>query len=318
MVTLRDLPSEELFLPGHRHCPGCGASMAARMALKASGRDVVVANATGCLEVASTIYPYTSWAVPWVHTAFENVAATASGIEAAFKAMSRRGGKMKIPDLIAFAGDGGTFDIGIQSLSGMLERGHHILYICYDNEAYMNTGIQRSGSTPHGAATSTSHAGSKIPGKPEWKKDLIGISVAHGISYAATASVACWNDYITKVRKALDTKGPSVIHILAPCPRGWRHEAADTVKLAKLATQTLYFPIYEYDHGRYTLNVRVPHPLPVEEFLKTQGRFTHLLKPELSEEVKGIQKWVDANWEHIAYLCGETTTFSTTQDRGNK
>lgn len=306
MVALKDLPAEELFLPGHRHCSGCGASMAARMVLKASGREVVVTNATGCLEVASTIYPYTSWAVPWVHTAFENAAATASGVEAAFKAMARRGGRTKIPAVISFAGDGGTFDIGIQSLSGALERGHHLLYICYDNEAYMNTGIQRSGSTPHGAATTTSPAGTKLPGKPEWKKDLIGISISHGIEYAATASVAYWNDYMTKVKKALEVKGPSVIHVLAPCPRGWRHEPADTVKIAKLATQTLYFPIYEFDKGTYMLNIKVPNPLPVEEFLKIQGRFSHLFKPEFSNEIQKIQDWVNANWTRILSLCGET------------
>jgi pyruvate ferredoxin oxidoreductase beta subunit len=313
MVLLKDLPAEELFLPGHRHCPGCGASMAARMALKASGKEVVVTNATGCLEVASTIYPYTSWAVPWVHTAFENVAATASGIEAAFKAMGRRGGRSKLPNHIAFAGDGGTFDIGIQALSGMLERGHHILYICYDNEAYMNTGIQRSGATPHCAATTTSHAGTRLPGKPEWKKDLIGISISHGIDYAATASVAYWNDYITKVKKALETKGPSVIHILAPCPRGWRHETADTVKIAKLATQTRYFPIYEFDKGEYKLNVKVPNPLPVEEFLKVQGRFAHLFKQENPDEIRCIQEWVNSNWARISVLCDEGYKKQTNQ-----
>ncbi len=312
MVTLRELPAEELYLPGHRHCPGCGASMAARMALKASGRGVVVVSATGCLEVATTIYPYTSWAVPWVHTAFENAAAVAAGIEAAFKAMARRGGRGEVPDIIAFGGDGGTFDIGIQALSGALERGHDFLYICYDNEAYMNTGIQRSGSTPHGAATTTSHAGTKIPGKPEWKKDLIGISIAHGIEYAATASIAYWNDYITKVRKALDVKGPSVIHVLAPCPRGWRHEAADTVKIAKLATQTLYFPIYEVDKGQYRLNIKVPNPLPVEEYLKAQGRFSHLFKPEFMSEIQEIQRWVDANWTRLLCLCGEVKNSQST------
>ena len=287
--------------------------MAARMALKASGKEVVVTNATGCLEVASTIYPYTSWAVPWVHTAFENVAATASGIEAAFKAMGRRGGRSKLPNHIAFAGDGGTFDIGIQALSGMLERGHHILYVCYDNEAYMNTGIQRSGATPHCAATTTSQAGTRLPGKPEWKKDLIGISISHGIDYAATASVAYWNDYITKVKKALQIKGPSVIHILAPCPRGWRHETADTVKIAKLATQTRYFPIYEFDKGEYKLNVKVPNPLPVEEFLKVQGRFAHLFKQEYSEDIQCIQEWVNSNWARISALCGEDYKKQTNQ-----
>ena len=190
MVRLRDLPAEELFTSGHRLCAGCGAGIIARMTMKALRGPTIVVNATGCLEVASTIYPYTAWKVSWVHVAFENAAAVASGIEAAYKALMRRNAWGKKVDIIAFAGDGGTFDIGIQALSGALERGHDFLYICYDNEAYMNTGIQRSGATPHGAATTTSPAGTKIPGKPEFKKDLIGICAAHGIEYAATASPA--------------------------------------------------------------------------------------------------------------------------------
>jgi pyruvate ferredoxin oxidoreductase beta subunit len=302
MVAIKDLPVEELYLPGHRLCPGCGPSIAIRMMMKASGKNTIVSTATGCMEVGTTLYPYTSWLVPWVHTAFENAAATASGIEAAYKAMGRRSSEQRKVNIIALGGDGGTFDIGIQALSGALERGHDFLYLCYDNEAYMNTGIQRSGATPHGASTTTSWGGKKIPGKPEWKKDLIGISIAHGIEFAATASIAYWNDFITKVKKALDVDGPSVIHILAPCPRGWRYEDKDTIKLARLATQTRYFPIYEFDKGRYTFNIKVPNPLPVEEFLKAQGRFKHLFKPEYSNEIQEIQEFVNKNWERLEKL----------------
>jgi pyruvate ferredoxin oxidoreductase beta subunit len=305
MVVLKELTDDEPLAPGHRLCAGCGASVAARMALKMARGPVVVVNATGCLEVASTIYPYTAWRVPWLHVAFENAAAVASGVEAGFKGLMRRGAWSKVPDVIAFGGDGGTFDIGIQALSGALERGHDMVYICYDNEAYMNTGIQRSGATPHGASTTTSPSGSKIPGKPEWKKDFAGICAAHGIEFVATASVAYWNDYMTKVRRAIEVEGPAVIHVLAPCPRGWRCDSADSIKMARLAVQTRYFPVYEIEKGKYKMTVKVPKPVPVEELLKAQGRFNHLFRPEHQGEVERIQKWVDDNWARISALCGE-------------
>jgi len=305
MVTLRDLSTEELFTSGHRLCAGCGAGIIARMTMKALRGPTIVVNATGCLEVASTIYPYTAWKVSWVHVAFENAAAVASGIEAAYKAMMKRNAWGKKVDIIAFAGDGGTFDIGIQALSGALERGHDFLYICYDNEAYMNTGIQRSGATPHGAATTTSPAGTKIPGKPEFKKDLIGICAAHGIEYAATASPAYWNDYITKVRKALEVDGPAVIHVFSPCPVGMRFDSAKSIEVARLAVQTRYWPVYEVENGRYKLNIKVPKPKPVSEFLKVQGRFKHLFQPKFKHVIDEIQRYVDENWERITKLCDE-------------
>lgn len=305
MVTLRELTVEELFGPGHRLCAGCGSAISMRMLTKAFRGPTVVTNSTGCVEVASSIYPFNAWSIPYIHSAFENAAATASGIEIGYKALMRKRKFGKKIDVIAIGGDGGTFDIGMQALSGALERGHDFVYLCYDNEAYMNTGIQRSGATPYGAATTTSPAGSKIPGKPEWKKDLIGICIAHGIEYAATASIAYWNDYITKVRKAIEVDGPAVVHVLAPCPLGWRFNPKDTIKIAKLAVETRYFPIYEYDKGTYKLNIKVPSPKPVEEFLKPQGRFRHLFKPEFSEEIKKIQEYVDKNYERIAKLCGE-------------
>lgn len=306
MVRLSELPAEELFTSGHRLCAGCGAGTIMRMTLKALRGPTVVVNATGCVEVASTIYPYTAWKVSWVHVAFENAAAVASGIEAAYKALRRKGLWDKHVDIIAISGDGGTFDIGIQALSGALERGHDFLYICYDNEAYMNTGIQRSGATPHGAATTTSPAGKKIPGKPEFKKDFIGICVAHGIEYAATASPAYWNDYITKVRKGLEVEGPAVIHVFAPCPTGMRFDSSKSIEVARLAVQTRYWPVYEVEKGRYRLNIKVPRPKPLVEFLKMQGRFRHLFQPEFQHEIEALQRWVDENWKRITSLCGET------------
>lgn len=306
MVKLRELTTEELLAPGHRLCAGCPESIATRMALKAIRGHTVITQATGCLEVATTIYPYTSWKIPWVHIAFENAAAVASGIEAAFKILERKGIAKKV-DVISIAGDGGTFDIGIQALSGALERGHDFVYICIDNEAYMNTGIQRSGATPRGAWTTTSPAGTVIPGKPEWKKDLIAICVAHGIEYAATACITYWNDYITKVRKAIEVDGPAVINVLSPCPRGWRFDSSKTIEMGRLAVQTRYFPIYEVERGKYKLNINVTKPKPVEEFLKAQGRFRHLFKPEFKKEIEIIQQWVNENWNRLLKLCGETS-----------
>jgi pyruvate ferredoxin oxidoreductase beta subunit len=303
MVTLKELPVEDYIVSGHRMCAGCGPAIAARMALKAAGPNTIVVNATGCLEVATTIYPYTSWKIPWIHVAFENAAAVASGIEAAIKALTRKNLMKQQPNIIAFGGDGGTFDIGIQALSGALERGHRFLYICYDNEAYMNTGIQRSGATPLGAATTTSPPGKVIPGKKEWKKDLIGIAVAHGIPYAATACISYWSDYINKVKKALSFNGPTVIHVLSPCQLGWRFNSNETIKIGRLAVQTRIFPIYEVEYGKYRLNINVTKPLPVIEYIKTQGRFRHLLEPQNSYIIENIQKNVDLQWNRLLKLC---------------
>ncbi|MCK4595664.1 pyruvate ferredoxin oxidoreductase, partial [candidate division WOR-3 bacterium] len=224
----------ELFTAGHRACAGCGPAIALRQIMKATRGPTIVTNATGCMEVVSTIYPYTAWKVPWIHTAFENVAANASGIEAALKVMKRKGRlKHEHVDVIAFAGDGGTFDIGIQALSGAVERGHDFLYVLYDNEAYMNTGIQRSGGTPHGASTTTSPAGRVIPGKTQFKKPIADIIVAHEIPYVATASIAYWQDILSKARKSLEVEGPAFMHVFAPCPRGWRYNTSKTIEIAR-------------------------------------------------------------------------------------
>ncbi|MFH0749029.1 MAG: thiamine pyrophosphate-dependent enzyme [Candidatus Bathyarchaeota archaeon] len=306
-LQLKDLSTTELLSPGHRLCTGCGPAVAIRMALKGTRGPTIISNATGCIEVATTIFPYTAWRTPYIHTLFENAAATASGIEAALKALQKQKKIDKAVDVIAIGGDGGTFDIGLQALSGALERRHDFVYLCYDNEAYMNTGIQRSGATPRGAVTTTSPAGKVIPGKRGFKKDLIGICAAHGIEYAATASIGFPNDYIAKVRKAIEVEGPAVVHVLAPCPLGWGTESSQTIRIAKLAVQTTVFPIYEVVKGTYKLSMKAPNPVPLEEYLKIQRRFRHLLRPENKNELDAIKQGVKENWERVLRLCGETS-----------
>jgi len=301
--TLREMPREELFAPGHRLCAGCGIPQLVRTALKAVPGPKVVVTATGCLEVATTIFPYTSWRVPWVHNAFENAAATAAGIEAAFKALEKKRG-VKRPKVIVFGGDGGTFDIGFQALSGALERGHDLIYICYDNEAYMNTGIQRSGATPRGAATTTSPAGKVIPGKPERKKDLIAIAIAHGVRYAATLNPAYPVDMFNKIAKAASIEGPTVLHYFTPCPTGWRADPAKSIEIARLAVLTRVWPLYEYEDGVYRINVLVKSPRPIEDYLKLQGRFAHLLQPENRWMLEQLKRDVEENWNRLLKLAG--------------
>jgi pyruvate ferredoxin oxidoreductase beta subunit len=299
MVTLKELQAEELYGPGHRLCAGCGGSITARMTLKAMKRPTVAVNATGCLEVATTIYPYTAWSIPWVHGLFENAAAIASGIETYMK--SGNGHKLDA-DIVVFAGDGGTFDIGLQSLSGAFERRHDFTYVCYDNEAYMNTGIQRSSATPEGAWTTTTPIGAASSGKVGPKKDLIAFGLAHHIDYAATASAAYWSDFIVKMQKAAEVEGPALIHVISPCPLGWRFPTDQTIKIARLAVQTRYFPLYEVEKGKYKLSVN-PHAEPVEGFLKMQGRFSHLFRPEYASELETLKKQIDQRWAALQELC---------------
>jgi pyruvate ferredoxin oxidoreductase beta subunit len=294
--------------PGHRLCTGCGAPIVVRQILAAIDDPVVVSNATGCLEVATTIYPYTAWRVPWIHNAFENAASTISGVEAAYRSMVRQG---KIPErnvkFIAFGGDGGTYDIGFQALSGALERGHQFLYICYNNEAYMNTGIQRSSATPLGAHTTTSPAGSVIPGKPQMRKDLTAIIAAHDIPYVAQAAPTQWKDLMEKVRKAVNCGGPAFMNILASCNRGWRHETYETLEVTQLAVDTCYWPLFEVENGVWRLTYKPKEKLPVEEWLKRQGRFRHLFRPENRHLIDELQAEVDRRWERLLFLCGETS-----------
>jgi len=307
MANLRELSKkEELFTGGHRLCAGCGAGIIARQVLLACndlGKPVIVANATGCLEVATTIFPFTAWKTPWIHSAFENAAATISGVETTYKAFKKKGKITDDINFIAFGGDGGTYDIGLQSLSGAMERGHHILYICYNNEAYMNTGIQRSSATPKGANTTTAPSGKKSTGKLQMRKDLTAIMVAHNIKYAAQTTLSFQNDLITKVQKALSTDGPTFMNILQPCRLGWNYPPAETVRLGRLAADTCVWPIYEVESGVHKLNYKPKEKKPVTEWLKSQGRFKHLFAPGNEDVLKQIQDDVDKNWEKILSLC---------------
>jgi pyruvate ferredoxin oxidoreductase beta subunit len=293
--------NRELLAGGHRACAGCAAPAILRQTLHVAGPDTVVAFATGCMEVSTTVYPYTSWRVPYVHCAFENVAATLSGVEAAYRALQRRGRvpKDKKINFIAFGGDGGTYDIGLQSLSGALERGHRMLYICYDNHAYMNTGIQRSSATPRGADTTTSPAGKVVPGKEQPRKDLTACVIAHHIPYVAQASVSNHMDFMRKVERALAIDGPSFINILQPCHRGWRFKPEDSIELARVAVETRFWPLFEVDHGKWTINYKPKNVVPVVEWFKLQGRFKHLLKTEPNDIVAWHQDQVEKNWAEL-------------------
>jgi pyruvate ferredoxin oxidoreductase beta subunit len=313
--TTKDIAEKpDLFLSGHRACAGCAPTTVLRLIMKATRGPTIVTQATGCMEVVSSIYPYTSWAVPWLHTAFETAAANASGIEAALKALKRKGQlKHEHVDVIAIAGDGGTYDIGFQALSGAVERGHDFLFVLYDNEAYMNTGIQRSGGTPKGAATTTSPAGTSIPGKLEYKKPIADIMVAHEIPYVATATPYYWRDLLEKVRKGLEVEGPAFLHVLAPCPRGWCSDQAKSIEYSKLAVETCVFPLWEAVNGQYQLSV--PSKLialapqkkrPVTDYLQGQGRFRHLFAPKNKSLLEEFQRVTDERWQRLLAKCGIT------------
>lgn len=306
-LNLKELSKrEDRLAPGHRLCAGCGAGIVVRQILAAVDEPVVIANATGCLEVSTTIFPYTSWRVPWIHNAFENAASTMSGVETAYRALVKRG---KIPEqnvkFIAFGGDGGTYDIGIQALSGALERGHKMMYVCYNNEAYMNTGIQRSSATPLGANTTTSPAGKVIPGKMQPRKDLTAICAAHNIPYVAQASPHNWRDLMEKARKGVAADGPAFLNVLSSCNRGWRHDTDTTVEVMRLATDTCVWPLYEVENGVWRLTYKPKVKKPVTEWLQAQGRFRHLFRPENQYMIERIQQDVDERWERLLKLCGE-------------
>jgi len=292
----RLVSQKEYFVPGHRACQGCAEALAVRLVAKALGRNNVIACATGCMEIVSSPLPLTSWNVPWMHVAFENAAAVASGIEAGLKVMMRKG---KIPhkriNVMAMAGDGGTSDIGLQALSGAMERGHDFVYVCFDNEAYMNTGIQRSSSTPFGASTTTSPAGTVVPGQTTWKKNMPEIAAAHNIPYVATACSSYPFDLMEKVKKAAEIEGPAYVHILSVCPTGWRLPPQLAIHAGRLAVETGMFPLYEVEHGRYRLTVDLTELRPIEEYLKIQGRFRHLT-PEMIEL---IQQRVQEDYEKL-------------------
>ncbi|NJE08097.1 3-methyl-2-oxobutanoate dehydrogenase subunit beta [Thermococcus sp. M39] len=291
------IPFEENFFAGHTACQGCGAALGLRYVLKAYGKKTILAIPACCSTIIAGPWPYSAINANLFHTAFETTGAVISGIEAALKA---KGYKVKGEDgimVVGWAGDGGTADIGLQALSGFLERGHDALYIMYDNEAYMNTGIQRSSSTPYGAWTTNTPGGKRHFVEKRHKKKVIDIVIAHKIPYAATASIAFPEDFIRKLKKAQKIPGPSFIQLFAPCPTGWRSPTDKSIEIARLAVQTAYFPLFEYENGKYKINMPNPkkEPKPIEEFLKLQGRFKYMTK----EDIEILQEWVLREWEEL-------------------
>jgi pyruvate ferredoxin oxidoreductase beta subunit len=299
---------------GHGTCAGCPAPLIVRTVLDIIEDPVVVSSATGCLEVATTIYPKTSWNVPFIHSAFENASATISGVETAYRVLKKKYGKenqkstfqnksgFELKDkmqFVVFGGDGGTYDIGLQSLSGALERGHNFLYICYNNEGYMNTGGQRSGATSRGARTTTTPPGTQSYGKIQLKKDLMEIVEAHHIPYLAQASVFNLIDLKNKVKKALTYEGPKFINILSPCPTIWKFPGSLLKEVIRLAVDTRFWPIYEVEEGKHKVNYLPKKETPVEEFLKLQKRFAHLFKDKNKEIINQIQAEIDQKWERL-------------------
>lgn len=305
---------KEKFTSGHRLCAGCGAGIVAHQTMLACGEEnIVVINATGCLEVTTTIYPTTAWNIPWIHCALENAGAVASGVEMAYTSFKKQG---RIKDDIKFvvlAGDGGTYDIGLQSLSGMLERGHDVLYICYNNEAYMNTGYQRSGATPIHAETTTRPWGKKIHGKPIREKNMTKIAEAHNIPFVAQAATAYDNDYMEKVRLSLAVKGPAFINVISPCRLGWGHPSNMAYELSRLAVDTCFWPLYEIRNGRFRITYRPKKIEPLENFLKYQKRFAHLIAPENKKDLLDLKEIVEKEWdalnqrEHCNRICTRIT-----------
>lgn len=295
---------EDRLAPGHRACAGCAEPIIVRQVLHAINYPVIVCSPTGCLEVFTSSFPFTSWRVSWIHSAFENSASTIAGVETAYRSLKKQG---KIEDrmikFVVFGGDGATYDIGFQWLSGALERGHNFLYVCLNNEAYMNTGIQRSSATPKGTWTTTTPAGKAIPGKMERRKDLTTIVAAHNIPYVAQAAPHAWRDLMTKVQKAIDSDGPSFINVLIPCPRGWRYEPEETITISKLAADTCIWPLYEVNQGTWKLNYKPSPQKPLIEWFKSQRRFAHLLSPEKENLVAELQHQVDEDWARLEKMC---------------
>ena len=297
---------KDRFVPGHRMCAGCGGAVAVRSVLRSLHDEdkAVIGNATGCLEVSSYMYPYTSYEDSYIHNAFENAGATMSGVETAYNVLKKKG---KIDDsykFITFGGDGGTYDIGFQSLSGAMERGHDFVYVCYDNGAYMNTGTQRSSATPRFADTTTTPAGKVSAGKVQVRKDLAAIMVEHGIPYVGqTTFIKNFKDVYTKAEKAIYTPGPAFLNILSPCPRGWGYETSNMMEICRLAVDTCYWPMYEVVDGTWTLTYEPKKKLPIEDFLRPQRRFKHLFKPGNENLIVQFQKEVDKNWKELLVKC---------------
>ncbi len=295
----------ERLAPGHRLCAGCGAGITVRTVLRALKPEdhAVIGNATGCLEVSSFMYPYTSYEDSYIHNAFACAGATLSGVETAYNALKKRGRIDDTYKFITFGGDGGTYDIGIQSLSGAMERGHDMVYVCYDNGAYMNTGIQRSSATPMYADTTTTPVGSASTGKMQSRKDLAKVIAAHNVPYVAQSTFTpMMKDLYEKAEKAIYTPGAAFLNVMAPCPRGWRYDAADIAQICKLAIDTCYWPLFEVIEGKWILNYEPKKKLPIEDFLRAQGRFKHLFKPGNEHLIEQFQAEVDKRWEDLLYL----------------
>jgi len=302
----QEVAKPERFSGGHRMCAGCGSPVAVRGVLRALEPEdkAVIGCATGCLEVSSFLYPYTAWQDSYIHSAFENAGATLSGVEACYRVMKKKGTVDDTFKFIAFGGDGGTYDIGFQSLSGAMERGHDMVYVCYDNEAYMNTGIQRSSSTPKFADATTSPAGSVVPGKQQNKKDLSEVLAAHNIPYVAqTTFIGNFKDLHEKAHKAIYTPGAAFLNVMAPCPRGWRYPSENLMEICKLAVESCVWPLYEVENGEWKLTYEPKKKLPVEDYLKPQGRFSHLFKKGNDWMIQEWQNSVDKKWEKLLQKC---------------
>lgn len=312
-MDLKKLAENNSYLAkGHRTCQGCAIPIIVRTALRALDSPTVVVCATGCLQVTTTPYPQTSWELPYMHSALENVGATVAGIESAYIFQQNKSGNIALKKsqkeikIIAFGGDGATYDIGLQSLSAAFERGHNFLYLCYDNQAYMNTGVQRSSATPLGAWTTTSERGVNGKGKKEIRKSMTEIALAHKLPYIAQASPSHILDLYEKVKKALEIKGPKFINVLSPCPLGWKYSPELTVKLANLAVNTRFWPLFEAENGRVKITVPVENPLPLIEFLKPQGRFAHLFKDKNSEIIKSLEIGIEQDWQRLLAVKNKT------------
>ena len=302
----KELSKPERFAPGHRLCAGCGAGILCRAVTRAldEGDKAVICNATGCLEVSTFMYPYTAWQDSYIHSAFENTSAVASGVEAAYRMKKKKGLLDETYKIIAIGGDGGTYDIGFQSLSGAMERGTDMVYFCYDNEAYMNTGIQRSSSTPRFASATTTPSGEVSVGKPQNKKDLTEVMAAHNIPYVAqTTFIGNMRDLHEKAHRAIYTEGPAFVNVMSPCPRGWQYPAQDLAKICKIAVDSCIWPMYEVIEGSYRLNYEPKKKLPVEDFMRLQGRFAHCFKPGNEWTIQAAQEYVDEKWESLKAKC---------------
>lgn len=303
-----EMNKPERLAPGHRMCAGCGGTIAVRAVLRAlhEGDKAVIGNATGCLEVSTFMYPYTAYEDSYIHNAFENAGATMSGVETAYNILKKKG---KIDDtykFITFGGDGGTYDIGFQSLSGAMERNHDMVYVCYDNGAYMNTGIQRSSATPMYADTTTTPVGSESNGKMQNRKDLAAIIAAHDVPYVGQSTLlGNFKDLHTKAEKAIYTPGAAFLNVMAPCPRGWRYPTEDIMEICKLGVETCYWPLFEVEHGKWILNYEPKKKLPIEDFLRPQGRFKHLFKKGNEHLIEQFQAEVDRRWEELQFRCSK-------------